>query len=260
MPKGFVLAFHSHNVSGNTYDTNDHVALDGSLGLIEALGLPVLRLAQVVGELRANSFSRLPERFVCVTFDDGSDYDWKPVRHPLHGDQEPMADIVRLREAFATSFVIASPAARDEIVAADKPYRLSEDWWAKAQASGFFDIGSHGWNHVHPAVREMRECPELIEAFGKIRTAAQAKLQVDTAAHYIREHAGADAARLFAYPYGQVSDYLADEYFPAQSETWAAFTTEARPLVEGADLWRLPRFVCGWHWKSAAELEAILSS
>jgi hypothetical protein len=57
-----------------------------------------------------------------------------------------------------------------------------------------------------------------------------------------------------------VSDYLADEYFPAQSETWAAFTTEARPLVEGADLWRLPRFVCGWHWKSAPELEAILSS
>jgi peptidoglycan/xylan/chitin deacetylase (PgdA/CDA1 family) len=120
----------------------------------------------------------LPERFVCATFDDGSDYDWKPVRHPLHGVQEPMADIVRrhrkklfgiltLRKAFATSFVIASPAARNEIVAADKPYRLSQDWWAEAQASGFFDIGSHGWNHVHPAVREMRECPELTEAFGE---------------------------------------------------------------------------------------------
>jgi peptidoglycan/xylan/chitin deacetylase (PgdA/CDA1 family) len=257
--RGFILAFHSHNIAGNTYETNDHVALDESLGLLAALGIPVLRLADVVRALRGGDFGRLPARFAAVTLDDGSDYDWRRIGHPLHGPQEPMGAIVRRRGCAATSFVIASPEARDQIAGTDKPYRLSDDWWTEAQASGYFDIGCHGWNHVHPEVEEMRESPELVEAFGNVRTPGEAERQVGQAARFIRERAGHDAARLFAYPYGQVSDYLADEWLPAQDEVLAAFTTVDRPLEADADLWRLPRYVCGWHWKSNDELRAIVS-
>ena len=258
MPRGFILAFHSHNIAGNTYETNDHVALDESLGLLAALGIPVLRLADIVRALRDGHFERLPRRFAAITLDDGSDYDWRPLYHPAHGPQEPMGAIVR-RRACATSFVIASREARDQIAGTDKPYRLSDDWWAEAQASGYFDIGCHGWNHVHPNVEEMRGSPELVEAFGNVRTPAEAERQVGQAARFIRGRAGENSARLFAYPYGQVSDYLADEWLPAQDEVLAAFTTEDRPLEAGADLWRLPRYVCGWHWKSHDELRAIVS-
>lgn len=270
MPTGFVLAFHSHNIDGNTYETNDHVALDASLTLLEKRHIPVLRLVDVVLALKQGAFASLPKRFACITFDDGSDYDWKPLTHPVHGPQEPMARIIRrhrrgflrvlfTRKTCATSFVIASPTARREIVGPARPYSLSEDWWAEAQASGFFDIGSHGWNHVHPLVGEMGAYPELVEAFDNIRTADQAELQITKAARYIRERAGAGAARLFAYPYGQVSDYLADQCFPAQDQLLAAFTTAGAPLLEDADIWRLPRLVCGWHWKSADDLGALLS-
>jgi len=163
------------------------------------------------------------------------------------------------RRACATSFVIASPEAREQITGPGKPYRISDDWWAEAQASGYFDIGCHGWNHVHPQVAEMRGSPELVEAFGNVRTPAEAERQVRQAARFIRGRAGGDAARLFAYPYGQVSDYLADEWLPAQDDVLAAFTTMDRPLEADADLWRLPRYVCGWHWKSRDDLRAIVS-
>jgi len=270
LPKGFILAFHSHNIAGNTYETNDHVALDASLALLERLRIPVLRLADIVRALRDRTFERLPERFAAITMDDGSDYDWKLLEHPVHGPQEPMGAIVRRHaarllglfsrhKACATAFVIASPDARDQITGPEKPYRLSDDWWAEAQASGYFDIGCHGWNHVHPLVDDMRHTPELVEAFGKVRTPEEAERQVGQAARFIRGRAGSAAARLFAYPYGQVSDYLADTWLPAQDEVLAACTTENRPLEAGADLWRLPRYVCGWHWKTGDDLRAILA-
>ena len=74
MPRGFILAFHSHNIAGNTYETNDHVALDESLALLERLGIPVLRLLDVARALRDGTFDRLPARFAAITMDDGSDY------------------------------------------------------------------------------------------------------------------------------------------------------------------------------------------
>lgn len=104
----------------------------------------------------------------------------------------------------------------------------------------------------------MRACPELVEAFGRIATAEQAELQIGRAYEYIRARTKSDCARLFTYPYGQVSEYLANHYLPAQDKVWAGFTTEARPLEQGADIWRLPRYVCGWDWKSNDELKRIL--
>src|SRR6185436_17221863 len=114
--RGFVLTFHSHNISGNDYATNDHVALDRSLALLERLRIPVLRLLDVARRLRARTFERLPQRFACVTFDDGSDYDWRDLEFPGHGRQPSMQAVLRshskrllgvlwMRRAHATSFV-----------------------------------------------------------------------------------------------------------------------------------------------------------
>jgi peptidoglycan/xylan/chitin deacetylase (PgdA/CDA1 family) len=270
--RGFVLTFHSHNVCGNTYETNDHVALDESLALLESLRIPVLRLLDAVRRLRGGTFDTLPQRFACLTFDDGSDYDWRDLEFPGHGPQRSMRSILRAhsrkilglvwtKRAHATSFVIASDQARREIAASalGDAGLMTDGWWRMAQASGLVDIGAHGWNHVHPAVSEMSARPELVEHFERI-DACDAPLQVSRSFETIRARAGGDSARIFAYPYGQVADFLADEYFPRQREIVAAMTAAPRPLMADSDPWRLPRYVCGPDWKSNPELKALLAS
>jgi len=38
----------------------------------------------------------------------------------------------------------------------------------------------------------------------------------------------------------------------------AAVGGEKGPVTQHSDLWNLPRYICGAHWKSPLELEAIL--
>ena len=272
-PRGFILTFHSHNVSGANYATNDHVALDATLTLLERLRIPVLRLLDVARRLRAGTFGALPPRFACITFDDGSDYDWRDIEFAGHGVQRSMFSILRshsrsllgltwLRRAHATSFVIASPGARHEIAASAfaDPALMTDAWWARAQRSGLMDIGTHGWNHVHPAVSEMSSRPDLVERFDRIDGARDAELQVDRAFRAIQQTAGRDAGLVFAYPYGQVSNYLADVYFPAQQNIVAAVAARPEPLRADTDCWRVPRYVCGPDWKSDQDLEGLLNA
>ena len=269
--RGIVLTFHSHNIAGNDYATNDHVALDATLAHLERAGIPVLRLLDVAKRLRAGTLDALPERFACITFDDGTDHDWRDLAHPQHGPQKSMHSILRAhsrrllglvwkRRAHATSFVIASSRARAEISAAalGDANLMGDGWWRAAQRSGLMDIGTHGWNHVHPAVSEMQAQPALIERFDRVATPAEAALQVDRAFDAIRDTAGGDAGRVFAYPYGQVSEYLASHHLPAQKDIVAAVGVEPRALHAGTDPWRIPRYVCGPDWKDEAGLDAIL--
>ncbi len=72
--RGYILTFHSHNVSGNTYETNDHVALDATLSFLERKRIPIVRVLEVARRLATGTFDALPERFACVTFDDGSEF------------------------------------------------------------------------------------------------------------------------------------------------------------------------------------------
>jgi hypothetical protein len=39
----------------------------------------------------------------------------------------------------------------------------------------------------------------------------------------------------------------------------AAFGDGATPTTMHSDRWNLPRYICGWHWKSPDELRKILS-
>jgi peptidoglycan/xylan/chitin deacetylase (PgdA/CDA1 family) len=271
--RGHILTFHSHNISGNTYETNDHVALDATLGVLEKRRIPVVRLLAVARHLARGTFDALPQRFACITFDDGSEYDWRDLAHPQHGPQRSMFSMLRshsrsllglawLRRANATSFVIASDSARREISAQalGDESMMTDRWWREAQASGLMDIGSHGWHHVHPAVSEMRSHPELIERFDRVASEEDARLHVDRAFASIRERAGGDSAAVFAYPYGQVSDFLADEYLPRQERIVAAVAAYPRPVMADTDRWRIPRFVCGPDWSSVEGLEKLLDS
>ena len=269
--RGYILTFHSHNIAGGDYATNDHVALDRTLAVLRSLKVPILRLLDVARALRAGTLDGLAPRFACITFDDGSDYDWHDLRHPTHGPQPSMRGILRshstrllgfwLERSCATSFVIASREARQEISAAalGEASLMTDTWWRAAQRSGLIDIGTHGWDHVHPAVARMAGNP-LVERFDRVADPGEAQLQVERAAREIRSLAGDGAAQLFAYPYGQVSDFLADNYLPSQSSIVAAVAVKPVPLTAQSDPWRIPRYVCGHDWRSEDDLRALLRS
>jgi hypothetical protein len=67
----------------------------------------------------------VPARSVAMTFDDGTDLDFRDRMHPLHGLQRGMLNILldfiavhgrrRQPQLHATAFVIASPEARGEL-------------------------------------------------------------------------------------------------------------------------------------------------
>ena len=66
----------------------------------------------------------------------------------------------------------------------------------------------------------------------------------------------------FAYPYGHVSDFLRDEFFPEHvaSDFRGALSTGGDYFTQQSCRWAIPRFVCGEHWQAPEGLEAILES
>ena len=89
----------------------------------------------------------------------------------------------------------------------------------------------------------------------------QANAQIIQADEYIQRHTDSHAARLFAYPYGETTEYLIEEYFPnymPQHRMLAAFTTGGEYATRASNQWNIPRFMCGLHWKSPEGLEKIL--
>ncbi len=71
------------------------------------------------------------------------------------------------------------------------------------------------------------------------------------------------ASRLFAYPYGESNEYLANEYLPnfrAEHRLEAAFGISGLEVHSKPEsVWTLPRFVCGHHWTCSEDLAAILA-
>ena len=62
---------------------------------------------------------------------------------------------------------------------------------------------------------------------------------------------------LFAYPFGHVSGYLHDEYFPVfvqEHGTIGAFTTEPALIHADTSVYAIPRFVLGESWQSPQDL------
>lgn len=261
-----VLTWHGNNVGGHDYAANDHVALAADLALVAALELPVYPLARAAGAMLGGE--SLPPG-VALSFDDGSWFDWYDLDHPTLGRQRGLGGVLRDARAarpdrplHATSFVIASPQARAELDRTCLAGRgwWGEEWWDEALASGLFAIESHSFDHQHETLaRTASGLPG--GTFANLHTHAAADAQIRAASDYLDARLPQRRTSLFAYPYGEWTPYLVEEYLPrhrAEHRLQAAFTTEPAPLMPGADRWRLPRYVCGPHWNSPDALRALL--
>lgn len=267
-----ILTYHAGNVAGGEYPQNDHVALQSDLGLLSRLGWRVVPMDWAVDQLLGRADRDL-ERCVVLSCDDGTDLDFRPIDYPGFGPQPGFLPILRQAAADPrnpqpdlemTSFVIADPVTR-EILDRECLHQLgwmNEQWWPQAQQSGLMSIQCHSWDHNHPNVREPG--PEGMPRgdFFVVDSEARAAYEVDQAVGYLNQRIGPASVRYFGYPYGHAPDYLVRDYFPRHGQRLglrAAFGTEAGPVTAGSDVWNLPRYVCGWHWKSPEELERILA-
>ncbi|HRA24464.1 MAG TPA: polysaccharide deacetylase family protein [Usitatibacteraceae bacterium] len=266
-----VLAYHAMNVAGPGYGENDHAAFAADLELLHGLGARIVPLSEVA---RAAVEGRLDALAGCValSLDDGADFDARDVPHPVWGPQRGMLGILRDFRSrhgaaaqpglHATAFAIVSPEARAEL---DRRHMVgcgwwSDGWWREAEATGLLAVESHSWDH-NQATLATTAARAPKGAFD-LSTREDADAEIARATRYLRERRGRDGEVLFAYPYGPASDYLANEYLPdpaAGHGVFAAFTTDGAPVTPGASRWRLPRFVCGWHWKAPGELERLMA-
>ncbi|NND45931.1 MAG: polysaccharide deacetylase family protein, partial [Xanthomonadales bacterium] len=218
--------------------------------------------------------SEAMEGDVAITLDDGAWFDFHDLDHPTCGLQRGMLGILqdfrkevgteRQPSVHATSFVIASPQAREEL---DREGLIGkgwwgDEWWAEAERSGLMEIACHSWDHLHPDLDHVAQRDQRKGDFHAVDSEEDCDLQVARAGDYLEEIVGR-RSRYFAYPWGQVSAYLAEEYLPGQRDKHgfeAAFTTEGRAVRRGDDPWRLPRYVFGRDWREPGDLERLLAA
>jgi peptidoglycan/xylan/chitin deacetylase (PgdA/CDA1 family) len=261
-----VLTYHSQVISQNQYGHNDHISLANDLRLIHQLGLQIIPLHWAVQWLRGEG--ELPaERCVCISFDDGAVLDWQDVDYPGLGPQRGFAGILRDFQTevgaaaqphlHATSFVIACPAARaamDQKSLFGQSW-MADEWWPEAQRSGLMAIENHSWDHFHPDASAANT-----GNFSDVRSESQCRQQLLRSSEFIHQKSGR-RPQLFAYPCGQWSEYLRQQFLPEfqhQHGLLAAFTTEAGYLHRGSDIWQLPRFVSMQHWHTGEQLAELL--
>lgn len=267
-----ILTYHGVNVAGDAYAQNDHVALASDLETVDRLGWRIVPLPAAVSRWLAGDPRWTGERTLAVTFDDGTDFDWHDLPHPVHGVQRSLYNTLGdfraartpARDAHATAFVVVSRETReriDRVGLADRGW-WTDAWWDAAIRSGHAAIASHSWDHNHDLAEPLMRTPRATGTFRSIDRFDLAEDEIARAAAHLKRVAPNPGDRLFAYPYGESNDYLEREYFPthhARIGVDAAFGDAARPMTDDAARWRLPRYVCGRDWRSPGELEALLA-
>ena len=271
--KAAVLTYHSHNISGTSYPENDHVALAQDVEALHRAGVRFVALDDIVDALSTDAVSDDGELVVGISFDDGPVFDYYDFEHRRFGRQRAFRNILDdfaakhgVGPVPATSFVIASPEARMAMERApecgypDIEGWLRDDWWRIAAQSGSHSIGNHSWDHVHHAPENIALSSNDRNDFTLVRTYPDADAQIRRAGEYIRAKLGF-ACRLFAYPFGHVNRFLAEDYLPHQKSEHglrAAFSVAASMVPPACSPWNIPRIVCGEHWSSSAELFRLL--
>jgi hypothetical protein len=268
-----ILVYHSLHAPGTDYASNDHVALEEDLRLIKKLRFRVAPLAAIARFAWGQGAADLDDgQWVGLTFDDGTDYDYLDINLPDIGYIKSFYTILKESgnaaaldwpQPTGVSFVIASPDARRVLdrtcIAGRDNWR--DTWWEEAAGTGILAIGNHSWDHTHPTLELVAQRNQLKGTFLGIDNLEDADTQIRKAEEYIQHRTRGRSAGLFAYPYGEASEYLVREYFPRFKERhrqFAAFTTAGEyALAEGGG-WSIPRFMCGEHWKTPEELEKIL--
>ncbi|GAB4184703.1 MAG: hypothetical protein Tsb002_07930 [Wenzhouxiangellaceae bacterium] len=267
-----VLCYHSQIVTGADYADNGHMALASDLEMITDAGKRIVPLHWLGEWLDGQRDTNSLKDAVAISFDDGLLSDYQTVSHPEHGD---LPGFLPLLEDFhngprghqqpdlhATSFVIVSPQAQDDL---DQRCHGNIGWqgcaaWAAADSHPLLAVENHSWDHNHETCSEApgnRQGNFL--AIDSFRLCQQ---EVRRASEELTRVLGR-RPRLFAYPYGEYSDYLSREYLPrygAELGLIAAFTTAGDYVRQSHNRWLLPRFVHGWHWRSPQVLADLLSA
>lgn len=268
-----VLTYHSMRIDGNDYATNDHVAFAADLRTLTSLAVRVVPASDIVRWVRGDDMP--PDdgaKLAAVAFDDGPDFDFHDLPHPTWGMQRSMLNIMQdlQREVgrqaqpalHATSFVIVSRDARRTL---DRTCMVGrdwwrDDWWIPALRTGLLSIANHSWDHNHPSLAP--PATRLREGtFSTVDNLDAAQAQIARAAAALQAQAPNPGAALFAYPYGEATDYLVDDYFPQHGERIgirAAFDCGAAPVTASSHRWRLPRYVFARDWKTPEDFHALL--
>lgn len=271
-----VLCYHSWTIDGPSYKGNDHVALEHDLLSLARKGYQILPLTDLVAMLRGElPIGKLAGRkLACITCDDGRDLDYTDYRSEELGEIAGFHTLLDRSRSWlpqysagprAVSFVIASAADR-AVIDRECGHGLDlwgDHWWEACAAGGILGIANHSWDHVHDCLDNVRQRDNKKGSFFEIATFADAEAQIAEAQRYIDARTDHKALPFFGYPYGHVSAYLRDDYFPVHGSRvglTAAFSTSGMPVNEQTCIWDIPRFVCGYHWKSPADFEALLDA
>lgn len=255
-----VLTYHSAQVDGDEYKTNDHVALHEDLRVLHREGFRIVPLSWIVDWVRGERPDRDLECALALTFDDGCSLDVWDLEHPECG---PQTSFLRILEDFraqvgdaqphlhATSFVIASAEARAEIGAlyASSEW-LTDEWWREADALAHFAVENHSWDHNHPVVSRVCQRRGVAGRFDNIDTYDECDAEVRRAGALIAEKTGRHPES-FAYPWGQMSRYIRDEYFPRyvrEHQCRAAWSAHDGFVTRQSSVWALPRVVFRANW------------
>jgi hypothetical protein len=254
-----VLTYHSQNIFGNDYATNDRLALASDVQAISQAGMRVISLSDFVDWLIGNLPETAVENSVVLTSDDAPIFDYEDVEYRDFGLQISTRTILRNTPAHITLFAIASPQAREEIGrdALDDGTYMTSRWWREADQSPWAAIENHGWDHCHPAVSNP---VGGTGTFFGVSDYESCDGQVNKAADQIAAVTGR-RPNLFAYPYGEASDYLMSSYLPEHENEHgmrAAVSTNPEYACRASSRWDIPRFIFGRDWSSPAALQAIL--
>lgn len=269
-----VLTYHAVNIAGNDYANNDHVAFAADLRLIDDLGLRIVPVHWVIDQLLGTADRDL-SRCVALTCDDASDLDYFDLEFASHGLQRSLFNnLIDFRDEHGlrvqpglhlTAFAIANAEARATMDSACLFGRgwMQGRWWRDALSSGLMAIENHSWDHNHACLSTPGPGGMPRGSFHVVDTHERANAQIAAATRALDALIAPWRTSLFCYPYGHVNDYLRMEYFPnfpAEHGMHAAFGDGAAPVTKGSDRWNLPRYICGWHWKSPDELHALLTN
>jgi len=272
-----ILTYHPIHIVENSYSGNDLLALDADLAVIDRLGIPVRSLDQIFTPPDAAGLLEPALRgpVVAITFDDGAVFDYVDHPHPTCGPQLAAASVLRRNAARyptlagawprASTFVIASPEARDELDRKDYfgGGYWRDDWWKDAVASRVLGVESHSWDHNHPSLERSAQRDNVRGTFRNIGTRDEAEAEIAQSVRYIEERAGA-RPKFFAYPWGEASDYLHEQYLPTRGVELGLRAALSCPqtasgyVTDASNRWLVPRFVCQHDWKSPAGLEDLL--
>src|SRR5262249_25324690 len=214
------------------------------------------------------------ERCIALTCDDGTDLDWRDTEWPGFGVQRSLFNCLQdfrnergmaaQPELHLTGFLIADPEARARMDRECLYSRgwMGEDWWRAAQDTGLMSLENHSWDHNHPCLPSPGPHGLARGEFHAVASEAQAEFEIAQAQEYIAVRTG-HRPRVFCYPFGHVNAFLHDDWLPRRGPPIgldAAVGDGAQPVTMHSDRWNLPRYICGWHWKTPDELRAILTA